>query len=126
MTIDDSNKDLFSVSLRASFVSLKFMNKISKWWCLWHNSFNPELQIKKDTIVYKCIFRKEKQLTAIEYVDVANGWFTNNVIFFFKNSQWVFIVNVSGDEVQSRLLRLLRSKQVTLTVLAKSFATAEV
>lgn len=106
-----------TVPLRASFTGLKGIPLIA----LGTNSASPLLRLYDGSLEVKVFKVARHSYEDIAIVTVFQTIGTHNLTIEWKHSGFTFTANVGDEDTLVQVLRLLETKQVTLSAKARAF-----
>ncbi len=98
-----------AIPLRISFIGLKSV----RWFALAHNNFSPLLVLFQDHLVQRVVFRKSRNYSEIEYVDVS-ATDTENLDIAYTDSRFTFSCKLKTRQELVAVLKFFGGKGVKL------------
>ena len=110
----------FAIPLRASFTVFKPFPLLG----VASNNHGPRLNLFHDSVQYRVMIPRQRNLQEIEHIDALQTFGTQNIIFCWRRRLFAFSANVDDTDVLRSLLRYFTGRQVRLTERARKIMTS--
>jgi hypothetical protein len=107
--------DGLKVPLLGSYLSTRWLQRISKMANLVHNELYPSLKLYADRFEYTVLYKKSRQYNEIEKLDASSRKLMRYLVFYFKNENQIVSLNLNSVHNLKEVLLFFQSKGIPLS-----------